>query len=151
MTVGKAVLGCIFMTAACTDVLWRRIPNKLIVVGLAAFLPLGGSLLYHQGGAPVLDCLKAGAAAFAIHLIPYWYRQMGAGDVKLAAIAGLLLGWQEWLDYLGYYCVALLLTAVALLVIGKKRPQSLPLAPLMAVAFLALELCRVMQNSQALQ
>src|SRR5689334_19964966 len=76
-------------TAALTDVRDRRIPNRLtypaMIAGLALQAALHGwrGLLFGLGGA-----LLFGGCFFFFHLV----RAMGAGDVKLAAALGCIVG-----------------------------------------------------------
>jgi prepilin peptidase CpaA len=91
------VLFALLVTAAVIDIRRRRIPNWLTVSGLvfalgySAFVPfyLNHGFLWSLGGA---------ATAFGI-LFPMWLlRVLGAGDVKLMAMTGALLGAQGvWL------------------------------------------------------
>jgi len=98
MPFGEAPLGLLAGTAftlllasACAfDVRFRRIPNRLVVaLGVAgviyAFVTLTPS-------SAVPHVLGGGAVGLALWL-PFWLlRVLGAGDVKLAAAAGLWLG-----------------------------------------------------------
>ena len=75
--------------ALVTDVRHRRIPNWLtggaLLIGLAGNLWLGGP----QGAL----CSLAGAGLGLAILLPFYVlRTMGAGDVKLLAAVGALLG-----------------------------------------------------------
>lgn len=133
---GKVVLGGILLGAAGTDLSGRRIPNRLIAVGLGMFFVLALWLSLQNENVLLIGCLQAGVLAFVIHLIPYLLKSMGAGDVKLALIMGLLSGWEDWLGYMGVYCAFSLITSVALLCLRKGRQKTLPLAPVMAAAFL---------------
>ena len=95
------VLFTLLATAAVIDVRRHRIPNWLTMSGLvfalaySAFVPfyLKHGVLWSLGGA---------ATGFGV-LFPMWLlRIMGAGDVKLMAMAGGLLGAQEvWLALIG--------------------------------------------------
>ena len=85
------VLFCLLAYAAVIDVRSHRIPNRLVLTGLgfglaySALVPFWGphGFLWSLGGA---------AIGFGI-LFPFWLlRLMGAGDVKLMAMAGSLLG-----------------------------------------------------------
>ena len=87
------VLFCLLVSAAIIDVRSHRIPNRLVLAGLAfglvysAFVPFWGKhgFLWSLGGA---------AIGFGV-LFPFWLlRLMGAGDVKLMAAVGSLLGLQ---------------------------------------------------------
>jgi prepilin peptidase CpaA len=95
------VLFTLLVTAAAIDMRRHRIPNWLTMSGLgfalaySAFVPfyLKHGFLWSLGGA---------ATGFGV-LFPMWLlRIMGAGDVKLMAMAGGLLGAQEvWLALIG--------------------------------------------------
>ncbi|HJU67448.1 MAG TPA: A24 family peptidase [Gemmatimonadaceae bacterium] len=98
MQFGEAPLGLLAGTAftlmlasACAfDVRFRRIPNRLVAV-----LAVGGVLYAFSSmpfSAALLQIVGGGAAGLAIWL-PFWMlRVLGAGDVKLAAAAGVWLG-----------------------------------------------------------
>ena len=129
------VLGVLLTIAAYTDLQRRQIPNPLVCLGLIVSMLLCLSSFVQGKPNQMYSSIMAGGFAFVLHLIPYLCGTMGAGDVKLALVVGLLLGWQEWLAYLGVFCVVSLLLVLFLLCLGKRKPASLPLAPLMAVAF----------------
>jgi prepilin peptidase CpaA len=98
MQFGEAPLGLLAGTAftlllasACAfDVRFRRIPNRL-VAGLA----IGGALYAFSTmsvSVALPHVLGGGIAGLALWL-PFWLmRVLGAGDVKLAAAAGVWLG-----------------------------------------------------------
>ena len=135
MAFGNVILGGLLLGAAYTDITRRQIPNWLIGLGLGAFAMMAPALCILQKADLMISCLLAGGLAFSIHLIPYMYKLLGAGDVKLAMIVGLLLGWQGWLDYLGSFCLVSVLVSLWLFLLGKRKPKTLPMAPLMAVAY----------------
>lgn len=94
--------------AVFTDLASRRIPNKLILLGLA--LAAGWHLLGPEG-AWSFDPVKPGAAGFGGFLLGggvmlaafmpfYALRVMGAGDVKLLAVVGAFFGAR--LDAMGH-------------------------------------------------
>ena len=135
MAWGRYALGGLLLGAACTDLAWRKIPNWLIAIGLGAFLAVAGGLLYLRDAALLAGCLRAGALAFALHLVPYACKSMGAGDVKLALVVGLLMGWEAWLGYLETFCTLAVLLSCMFLALGKRKPKTIPLAPVMAGAY----------------
>lgn len=109
------VFVALMVAAALYDITTYRIPNILVL--LVGVLFIGIALLHrddvswggHFGAAAL--CLVAG-------LIPYYYRQMGAGDVKLLSAAALWSG----LDALPPFLLLIALSGAAftLLVIGMR-------------------------------
>jgi prepilin peptidase CpaA len=77
------------------DLLFRRVPNVLVVMALAAqvsaYTAVGAGLV-GDAGAP--DLLSAGVGfALGLAFFPLWrLRLMGAGDVKFLAVLGAWLG-----------------------------------------------------------
>lgn len=67
------------------DLLWRRVPNWLILVGFLGWLFAGSGL---TDGMSWLGALSA----FVVLMPFYMLRWMGAGDVKFGVIVGLWLG-----------------------------------------------------------
>ena len=92
---------------AVTDWRVRKVPNPLL---LAALLPAGLVLIWRGegllGATPVVS-LTGLLCGLLLALPGYFLGQFGAGDVKLSAVLGLLLGQPAILS-------ALLLAAVAL-------------------------------------
>jgi Flp pilus assembly protein protease CpaA len=131
----KVALGAMLLTGAGTDLARRRIPNVLIAVGLGIFAITTVILCKNHETELLAGRLLAGALSFLVHLIPWLMHGMGAGDVKLALVIGLLSGWADWLGFLGVYSIVLLLASGALLALGKRKPKTLPLAPFMAAAW----------------
>lgn len=75
--------------AAVVDARERRIPNWLTYPGIVGGVLLHGLLQGWKGmGSALAGCLLAGG----IFLLFYLVRAMGAGDVKLVAAIGSLLG-----------------------------------------------------------
>jgi prepilin peptidase CpaA len=84
-----AALVMLLGLAVDTDIKYRRIPNKLIVVGLV----LGIASHTWLGGFYALALAVAGAGVGFFCLLPFYARGgMGAGDVKLMAMCGAFLG-----------------------------------------------------------
>ena len=88
----SAVLLCCVALAAASDLAWRRIPNRLVLAGLALALPL--QLLAHPDQPWWGAALWLGGAAtgLALFLPLYLMRGMAAGDVKLLAMVGGFAG-----------------------------------------------------------
>src|SRR5262249_7303704 len=75
---------------ACFDVATRRVPNRLTIPTATALVVLRAA--FAPSALPAT--LIAGAAAFAFFLLVFALTRggIGMGDVKLAALVGLLLG-----------------------------------------------------------
>jgi prepilin peptidase CpaA len=86
-SVSAVVLALLVVAAACIDVREHRIPNALVLSGIVIAL-----LMAHLPGGSVVRALSGALAGFAMGLPLYWLRAMGAGDVKLMAMAGAFLG-----------------------------------------------------------
>jgi prepilin peptidase CpaA len=76
--------------AASTDITCRRIPNRIIAIGLAAALVVQGWL--HGPLTGGLVWLMGAACGFALLLPFYLLRGMAAGDVKLLMMIGAWVG-----------------------------------------------------------
>lgn len=83
------ILLTLLLCAIAYDVRWRRIPNALILTGLAlgigyhTLTPYGFGLMY---------AVKGIAVPLVLLLPLYLIRAMGAGDVKLMMTSGAFLG-----------------------------------------------------------
>jgi prepilin peptidase CpaA len=107
------------VTAAVFDLLTRRIPNWLNLTALV--LGLGLNLfLYKTFG--LWQSLSGLGLAFLVYFPLYLVRGVGAGDVKLMAAVGAIVGPRNWLTIFvlgalvgGVLAVALLLTRGRLL------------------------------------
>lgn len=78
-----------------TDLLYRRISNRLVIILLAAWGIYAAGVLI-QGDTPtrlsLLTGVLAGAGTLLVGYIFFCMRWMGAGDVKLMAVLCLWLG-----------------------------------------------------------
>lgn len=75
--------------AAITDVRARRIPNRLTYSAMVAGLILQGILYGWKG---MLLGVEGGLLFGGLFMLFYMIRAMGAGDVKLAAALGSIVG-----------------------------------------------------------
>jgi prepilin peptidase CpaA len=83
------------MAAAMTDLRSRRIPNWLTLAGLLSGLVLHTAISGLQGfGLSLLGMLLG----FGCYFLLYCLRAMGAGDVKLMAAVGAMVGPRDWLS-----------------------------------------------------
>ncbi len=134
-----AVLTALLLAAAEIDRRHGIIPNRLLVVGAV----LGGVLAAGMPPEGVRASLGAALSAAGIVLVLRWASRrvwgrpgMGLGDVKLAGVLGLYLGWDAlWVLYLAALGGGAL--GLAGLVTGRlQRTSHLPFAPFVAVGTL---------------
>lgn len=119
----EAILLTLVLGAAVYDVRYRRIPNWLTVggllVGVAMNTFLGRDDL-SPGWQGLRFSLLGFAAGFGVYLVLYALRAMGAGDVKMMAAVGAIVGWENWFGI--FVITAVLGGAMGLiLVVAKKR------------------------------
>jgi leader peptidase (prepilin peptidase) / N-methyltransferase len=94
--VGYLLLAAMLVTVSAIDIACFRLPDRIVLPTLAAsaVLVVAGSL--REGRPSEITCAVAGAAIyFGILLVFHLISPggMGFGDVKLAAVMGLYLGW----------------------------------------------------------
>lgn len=113
----KTLLALIVAPAAIIDFRRRRVPNWLTVSGLVLGIALNTILSGTDG---LWFSLKGLGLALLIYLPLYLLRGMGAGDVKLMAAVGAIVGPSNWLQI---FVVTLVFGAVAaiILVLAKGR------------------------------
>ncbi|HVB40851.1 MAG TPA: A24 family peptidase [Terriglobales bacterium] len=112
--------------AAVCDWAWRRVPNWLTVPALAA--GLGWS---YVGGREV-TAVAAAVAGLAVGLMLWRLGALGAGDAKLLAALGALLGWRQWFWSLAFG----LLAAAAMAVVQLRHRGRLAALPRVAGALI---------------
>lgn len=112
----ELVLILLVVSTAITDLVSRRIPNRMLLGAWLCVLPLQS--LSATPGAALLACLGGATAGFLMFLPLYLLRGMAAGDVKLMATVGAFVG------PLGAFHIALLSWCIggiiALLIIACK-------------------------------
>src|SRR5215471_4225376 len=96
-----AILLALVICAAIYDARYRRIPNWLTVSGVLFGIALNSftgrpDFGVDPGVAGLLFALKGMGLGFGLYLALHLLRAMGAGDVKLMAAVGSLVGWQDW-------------------------------------------------------
>jgi prepilin peptidase CpaA len=88
-----ALVLALVIGSAAYDIPYRRIPNCFTIAGVLLGLAMN-TFLY--GWAGLLTSLAGLAVGFGAYFILYAMRAMGAGDVKLMAAIGAIVGWQDW-------------------------------------------------------
>lgn len=122
----------------------HRLPNRLLYPAGAAVLMLLALAAGVRGDWwPYLRAVEAGAVVYVVFLALALMspKSLGMGDVRLAAVLALLLGFHSWLlVYVGLFAGFLLgaVTAVVLLAARRAtRKTALPFGPALIVGALA--------------
>jgi prepilin peptidase CpaA len=89
-----ALLLALVVGAAGYDIPFRRIPNWLTGSGIVLGMTMN-SFLY-PGWEGLRLSLLGLALGFGSYFMLFAVRAMGAGDVKLMAAIGAMVGWQNW-------------------------------------------------------
>ncbi|MDP9019355.1 MAG: A24 family peptidase [Actinomycetota bacterium] len=127
------------LAVAVIDLEHYIVPNRIIAWTLAVSLPLlaAAALLadrWDSLGRALIGAVAAGAGLLVINLVSP--RGMGMGDVKLALVLGLHLGWLGLAHVVLGLFLGFLLGAVggvALIALGvRKRSDHVPFAPFLA-------------------
>lgn len=109
--------------AAIYDVRYRRIPNWLTLSGVVSGLALN-TFIYR--GWPGLRLSLAGlATGLGIYLALYLLRAMGAGDVKLMAAVGALVGAQDWFGIFVITAIAGAFAAMVLVIMRGRLKKTM--------------------------
>jgi len=115
----RAVLVVIVVTAAIFDLRYRKIPNWLVLVGLVLGFGLN-TFLFEVAG--LVAAAKGMGLALLIYFPLYLLRAMGAGDAKLMAAVGSIVGWGNWLAiFVATAVIGGVLGVIVLLFAGRIR------------------------------
>ncbi len=90
----RVLLLVLVVGAAAYDIPYRRIPNWLTATGVLA--GVGMNTFLYQGWPGLRISLTGLVLGFGAYFMLYMLRAMGAGDVKLMAALGAMVGWQDW-------------------------------------------------------
>lgn len=134
-------LAALTIALGLIDLDTRRLPDAIVLPSYGVALVLLALAAWNPGGDPHWDALLraaiGGVALFAVYflLLLVYPSGMGFGDVKLAGVLGLFLGYYGWASLVvGWFAAFLLggLFAIALLVTGRAgRKSSVPFGPWM--------------------
>jgi prepilin peptidase CpaA len=113
------VLIAVVLTAAIYDIRFRRIPNWISVSGVILGLALNTFL--YEGVPGLLFSLKGLGLGFGAYLLLYLIRAMGAGDVKLMAAVGSIVGWADWF---GIFLITAILGGIMALLLVALRGRT---------------------------
>lgn len=129
--------------SAMMDYHHRIIPNGLILTLLGLRLVTGVPALFGAAGFPEFDpvsSLIGLAVGFTVFLLPSFFgKNVGAGDIKLAAAMGFCLGWQGALAAI----VLMGLFVLGYTVLSRKMPvlrlmkTTIPMGPFLSAGMVA--------------
>lgn len=131
-------LAAIAVALALIDLDTRRLPNTIVLPSYpVAALLLGVAALVDQDGGALVRALVGCAALYGFYfaLMLVYPAGMGFGDVKLAGVLGLYLGWVGWgALVVGAFAAFLVggVLSIALLASGRAtRKSGIPFGPFM--------------------
>lgn len=143
------VLVADLVAVSVIDLQLLRIPNRVTFPALALSIPLVLLVsIHHDAAGAFTGAIVGSAAYFVALLLPHlvYPRGMGFGDVKLALLMGLYLGWLGWSDaHPVYGPIQLVLYALMLgctlgvvfglvSVVATRRRGEFPFGPALALA-----------------
>jgi leader peptidase (prepilin peptidase) / N-methyltransferase len=121
-------LGVLGVALAAIDISVQRLPDRLVLPALPALILLlaVAAAAGHQEGALIRALLGSLALAAGFLLLALARPgQLGGGDVKLASLVGLMLGWLGWPALLIGTAAGFMLSAVVSLVLLAARRVTL--------------------------
>jgi leader peptidase (prepilin peptidase)/N-methyltransferase len=146
-------LAGMLVTVSAIDIMCFRLPDRIVLPSLAASVVIVVLESLRLGAAhQILYALAGGGMFFGILLVLHLIspRGMGFGDVKLAAVMGLYLGWMAtgYLEAFVLVVWALLIGAVLgsiiglilLSVQGVSRRAAIPFGPYLAIGAIVMVL-----------
>jgi prepilin peptidase CpaA len=102
------------LIATVTDLRSRRIPNWLTVSSLVLGFALNAVIAYPSPLDGIWLSAKGFALAFALNLVMYMLHMTGAGDVKLLAAVGAMVGCS---DFVGIFLLTALIGGVLAIIL----------------------------------
>ena len=108
------VLVLAVLVATVTDLRSRRIPNWLTVSTVVLAFVLNALIAYPSPVEGVWLAAKGFALAFALNLVVYMLHMTGAGDLKLLAAVGAMVGCS---DFVGIFVLAALIGGVLAIIL----------------------------------
>ncbi|HDY75799.1 MAG TPA: prepilin peptidase [Candidatus Marinimicrobia bacterium] len=131
------IFSCIILVITFIDIDYQIIPNQLLLIGLIPAVYQIISVGFRNSSLYFIGAVGLGLGILLISLIGnilFKKESMGMGDVKYAALIGLLLGWQNGLlaVFLAFLSSAILI--LILLPLGKiSFGQRIPFGPFLSL------------------
>jgi len=120
--------GVLGVALAAIDIAVQRLPDLLTLPAYPILITLlGGAAIAGHDFAALLRALLGGLALAGAYLVLALVRpgQIGGGDIKLAGVAGLALGWLGWPILIAGAALAFVLSAVVSLALLAARRVTL--------------------------
>jgi leader peptidase (prepilin peptidase)/N-methyltransferase len=124
VTLAFAFLGAVGVALAAIDIAVQRIPDRITLPAYPVLiLLLATAAIIDDDGAALVRALLGGLVLAACYLVLALLRpgQLGGGDIKLAGLAGLTLGWLGWHAVVLGTALGFILCAVVSLVLLAAR------------------------------
>jgi leader peptidase (prepilin peptidase)/N-methyltransferase len=134
---------CVFfamlVVISVTDLSHRLVPRRLLYAALALIVPLlvGASAMDHEWRR-LTGSAVAGGVAFGLFFGIWWFapRGMGFGDVRLAAVIGITVGYlsllHAYVAFLSGFIVGMVFGVVMMVISSSGRKTRIPFAPSLA-------------------
>jgi len=128
------------VTVSVTDLTHRLVPRQLLYGGLVCIVPLLVAVSWHlHAWRPLVDAAAAGFGAFAVFFVIWFFvpRGMGFGDVRLAGVIGVTVGYlgllEAYLAFLVGFVLGLVFGLVLMVGSGSGRKTRIPFAPALCI------------------
>ncbi|HTU85492.1 MAG TPA: prepilin peptidase [Solirubrobacteraceae bacterium] len=127
------VLVVVLVPVALIDLEHRIIPNRITLPAAIAAVVIGA--LLDLRGVPEQLIAGAGAGGFLLFFALAYPRGMGMGDVKLAAVLGLFLGWSVAVAILASVLAGTVVGSLVMARLGVERGRktAVPFGPFLAL------------------
>ncbi|MDM5277132.1 prepilin peptidase [Paenibacillus silvae] len=122
--------------ATYTDLKWRIIPDELIWVGSIYYLLLRLFYSDHPYVYYLFGFLVGAGVLYTFTVIVPG--AFGGGDIKLLAVVGAAIGWQESIIFLMILLGTAGLFAIGKILISGNRNTQVPLAPFFLISYILL-------------
>ncbi len=128
------------VTVSVTDLTHRLVPRQLLYGALVLLVPLLVLVSAHlDAWRPLVDAAAAGLVAFAVFFAIWFFvpRGMGFGDVRLAGVIGIAVGYlgllEAYLAFLVGFVLGLVFGLVLMVGSGSGRKTRIPFAPALCI------------------
>lgn len=123
-----SLVAAVGIVAGWIDVYERRLPDVLV---LPAYPAVAALLLADADAETMLRAAACAAALAGLYLAGHLFGQVGFGDVKLAGLLGLVLGWASWRTVALAAAATLVIGGVQAAVVLALRRSEFPFGPAM--------------------